>query len=474
MNRWNGAANHPGALTKLGTFLSECCNDDDCLTCVCHTSSLPTFQPQSSSTPRKPSTPYQLWREEHLKQELGVHQSVIGTVPTMPTLVARSVTDPVLMGRSTTSPSSSRPESSQSMAQQTDVSSTGGSRKHPPTRLYIEADPQQKVETFVRWKQHQQEREQRSYLANQSEGGSETRHLSDLEKQIEAVQQIEGGAVSDASAASTPSEGGRKESEGEKKEKKEKKKSSLSSMISSVFKKKSSSSPLPKKKKSSLAAMIEGQGAPSILDPEAQAKIIEPHQQIEPAPTIAKSPYQEWRAAREKSKEGSYLSMGPSGRPTEELGGSMRGPTPDPDYDNMSMRSDSSFGSVGPRAPRIREEESEGSEVGSDYGGRFTPRSVKSEYGRRVPHSQTTSMFTGFGRGTSSPSPSATPPTVRRERSSVDSFFGKNGATVGETSNSQIWYQRYKHSSFNHPNQNTFGDPIYGTFDGRITNMRGE
>merc|ERR1712083_886774 len=100
-------------------------------------------------------------------------------------------------------------------AQQTDVSSTtGGSRKHPPTRLYIEADPQQKVETFVRWKQQQQEREQRSYLAKQqSEGGSETRHLSDLEKQIEAVQQIEGGAASDASAASTPSEGGRKENE---------------------------------------------------------------------------------------------------------------------------------------------------------------------------------------------------------------------------------------------------------------------
>merc|ERR1712056_124601 len=115
--------------------------------------------------------------------------------------------DTALLGRSTASPSSSRPESSQSMAQQTDASSTGGSRKHPPTRLYIEADPQQKGETFVRWKQQQQEREQRSYLANKSEG--ETRHLSDLEKQIEAVQQIEGGAGSDASAASTPSEGGR-------------------------------------------------------------------------------------------------------------------------------------------------------------------------------------------------------------------------------------------------------------------------
>ena len=441
---------------------------------VCNTFSPPIFQPQSSSTPRKPSTPYQLWREEHLKQELGVHQSVMGTVPNMPNLIARSMTDTALLGRSTASPSSSRPESSQSMAQQTDASSTGGSRKHPPTRLYIEADPQQKVETFVRWKQQQQEREQRSYLANKSEG--ETRHLSDLEKQIEAVQQIEGGAVSDASAASTPSEGGRKEGEPEKKEKKEKKKSSLSSMISSVFKKKSSSSPLPKKKKSSLTAMIEAQGPPSILDPEAQSKIIDPQQQLEPAPTIAKSPYQEWRAAREKSKdkESSYLSMGPPGRPMDELAGSMRGPTPDPDYDNMSMRSDSSFGSVGPRAPRIREEESEGSEVGSDFGGRFTPRSVKSEYGRRVPHSQTTSMFAGFGRGTSSPSPSATPPPLRRDRISADSFFGKNGATVGETSSSQIWYNRYKHSSFNHPNQNTFGDPIYGTFDGRITNMRGE
>ena len=31
-----------------------------------------------TSTPRKPSTPYQLWREEHMKQELGTHKSVLG------------------------------------------------------------------------------------------------------------------------------------------------------------------------------------------------------------------------------------------------------------------------------------------------------------------------------------------------------------------------------------------------------------
>ena len=34
-------------------------------------------QPRTS-TPRKPSTPYQLWREEHMKQELGLHTAVLG------------------------------------------------------------------------------------------------------------------------------------------------------------------------------------------------------------------------------------------------------------------------------------------------------------------------------------------------------------------------------------------------------------
>ena len=453
-----------GAPTKQGHF-----SPNDAMMTLTHILTL-NFQPQSSSTPRKPSTPYQLWREEHIKQEMGIHQSVIGTVPTMPTLVTRSITDPIL-GRATSPPSrpESRPESSQS-THQTD-SSTGG-RKHPPTRLYIESDPQQKVETFVRWKQQQQERELRS-RASQSDAGSETQHLSELERQIEAVQQIEGGAVSDASAASTYSE---EKKEGEQKEKKEKrKKSSLSSMISSVFtRKKTSSSPLPKKKKSSLGAMIEAQGAPSILDPEAQQKIID-RQEPEPTTPPSRSPYQEWRTNREQHREeqGGYLAMGPPRRP-DDTAGSRRGPTPDPDYDNMSIRSDSSLGSMGPRAPRIREEESEGSEVGSDYGGRFTPRSAKSEYGRRIPDTNSTSLFTGFGRGTTSPSPSATPPPNRRERSSVDSFFGKNGATVAQSSDSQIWYQKYKHTSFSHQNENTFGDPIYGTFDGRITSKRGE
>jgi hypothetical protein len=31
-----------------------------------------------TSTPRKPSTPYQLWREEHMKQEFGAVKSAIG------------------------------------------------------------------------------------------------------------------------------------------------------------------------------------------------------------------------------------------------------------------------------------------------------------------------------------------------------------------------------------------------------------
>ena len=34
-------------------------------------------------------------------------------------------------------------------------------KKYPPTKLYIEDEPEKKVETFVRWKQHQNEREQK-------------------------------------------------------------------------------------------------------------------------------------------------------------------------------------------------------------------------------------------------------------------------------------------------------------------------
>merc|ERR1712002_464155 len=57
-------------------------------------------------------------------------------------------------------------------------------KKYPPTKLYIEDEPEKKVETFVRWKQHQNEREQKI----EQDSISETRHLSELEKQIEQVQ----------------------------------------------------------------------------------------------------------------------------------------------------------------------------------------------------------------------------------------------------------------------------------------------
>merc|ERR1712168_153971 len=60
-------------------------------------------------------------------------------------------------------------------------------KKYPPTKLYIEDEPEKKVETFVRWKQQQNEREQKI----EHDSISETRHLSELEKQIEQVQKSE-------------------------------------------------------------------------------------------------------------------------------------------------------------------------------------------------------------------------------------------------------------------------------------------
>merc|ERR1712098_861209 len=131
-------------------------------------------------------------------------------------------------------------------------------KKHPPTKLYIEDDSSKNVETFVRWKQSQMERELRD-----KPGVDDTKHLSELEKQIELVQQSSDTPVFQQSQP--------EEKSGKKKEKK-----SFSSIFSAFTKKKSSArTPEPSKKKSSLSQMMEKEGAASILDPTAQQKIIE-------------------------------------------------------------------------------------------------------------------------------------------------------------------------------------------------------
>ena len=323
-------------------------------------------------------------------------------------------------------------------------------RKYPPTKLYIEDEPEKKVETFMRWKQ-----QQRGQGEEEEDLVSETRHLSELEREIEMVQTRERGergerarTLSGVSGVSSESEASRVLSRAEPpsqpQPRKKDKKSSLSSILNIFTRKKSStggSTPTPpvKKKKSSLSAMMEREAAGSVLDPEAQKKIIE-----EPLPEAerARSPYQEWRARR--------------------------GGTPDPDYDNLSYQSNS------PRAPRIRPSYDDNSSDTSfeDYGGRFTPRSAASEYGRNIPRYQPVpNLLTGLSRG---PSPAHSESAQAKRSPSTDSFFGKNGASVGQQANSQIWYQKYKHSSFSHTNQTSFGEPIYGAFDGRISKFRGK
>ena len=161
--------------------------------------------------------------------------------------------------------------------------------------------------------------------------------------------------------------------------------------------------------------------------------------------------------------------------------------TPDPDYDNMSLASQNS-----PRAPRIRafDQSSDtscdeyggaaalaafsSSTSGGGFGGRYTPRSTASDF-RPPPPRHRNSQPIGIGRGVSPSAFSEPPmPSANRRAPSSESFFGKNGASlVSSNASSQIWYQKYKHDSFSHHGGSQFGDPIYGAFDGRITNMRG-
>ena len=367
-----------------------------------------------------------------MKQELGVHRHVVGQIDSLPSNTARISME--VVGASAPPRRTSEP-----------------ARKYPPTKLYIEDEPEKKVETFMRWKQHQRGQE-----GEEEDTESETRHLSELEREIEMVQTRERGERGERgrhlSGVSSESEASRAFSQpgqpSQPEPRKKDKKSSLSSQILNIFSRKKSSTggstvtPPVKKKKSSLSVMMEREAASSVLGPDAHKKIIE--QPLLPEAERARSPYQEWRAARE------------------------RGGTPDPDYDNLSYQSNS------PRAPRIRPSYDDNSSDTSfeDYGGRYTPRSVASEYGRNIPRYQPVpNLLTGLSRG---PSPANSEAATAKRSPSTDSFFGKNGASVGQQANSQIWYQKYKHSSFSHTNQTSFGEPIYGAFDGRISKSRGK
>ena len=281
--------------------------------------------------------------------------------------------------------------------------------------------------------------------------------------------------------------------------KKKEKKSSLSTIFSVFSRKKSSQD---KKKKSSLAGLIEASGS-SVLSPEVQRSIIDEEEGAEfKAPTTRSESGRVSQTSGHVSQSSGHVSQtyihltepsvtAPTPPPmarhsytgTPILGysrvgtpGLSRGTTPDPDYDNLSMVSNS------PRAPRLRPHSGGGGGNSSDtscddvmygYGGRFTPRSTVSEY--RMAGGASRNSIAGLGRGVS-PSPSE-PPIPSRRAPSTDSFFGKNGANLvsGGSNTSQKWYQNYKHSSFTNPaHQNVFGEhPGFGAFDGRITNIRG-
>ena len=363
-------------------------------------------------------------------------------------------------------------------------------RKHPPTRAYIEEEPDKRVETYQRWRQ--QQRQNRVSPSGQTDSPlPDTQHLSELERQIEAVQRSE--RESTLSAESEPAAATAVTAV---KSKKKDKRSSLSSILS-VFRGKKSRDSVPtpplKKKKSSLGAMMEREGGASVLDPSAHKKIIEePTNQRpgseqpaneKPEPARAKSPYQLWRERRESSERQdatsglqSELRLGP---------GALRTPTPDPDYDNLSYKSANSPRAPrdSPRAPREHPSFDDASSDASfeDYG-RYTPRSNASEYGRNIPRYQPMpNLIIGYGRGRVSPATSEASMGHQAKRSpSTESFFGKNGAAVSsQGSSSQIWYQKYKHSSFSAAQQSSqsggvFGDPLYGAFDGRISKFRGK
>ena len=401
-----------------------------------------------TSTPRKPSSPFQLWREEHLRQEAGTHED---------------------------RRSSGGQEVRRSSGGQDRRSVETPGRKHPPTRLYIEEEPDKKVETYQRWRQQQREKLSSESVTNQSD----TRHLSELERQIEAVQRSERERQSTLSAESEPATAATTSAaavEQAVRSKKKDKRGSISSILNVFRGKKSRNTPTPppKKKKSSLGVMMERE-AGSVLDPSAHQKIIE-----KPEPERAKSPYQLWRERRESGERKdppsdiSELKLDPR---------FLRTPSPDPDYDNLSYKSTSPrLPRESPRAPRehqyLDENYENSSDTSCDDAGRLTPRSsAGSEYGRNIPRYQPLpNLIMGYGRGVSPANSEASVNHSAKRSPSTDSFFGKNGASVGGAgSSSQIWYQKYKHSSFSHHNQSgVFGDTLYGAFDGRISKFRGK
>ena len=255
--------------------------------------------------------------------------------------------------------------------------------------------------------------------------------------------------------------------------KKKEKKSSLSSIFSVFSRKKSSKD--GERKKSSLAGMLESSG--SVLSPDVHKSIIDEREEgrveeerrgeeedmfvIPASPDWRREPpYVTQTYIQLPAPDTPILGLSRGGTPygqsrgTTPLGPS-RGTTPDPDYDNMSLISNS------PRAPRLRPFDGHSSDTSCDEYGRYTPRSVVSEYRPR-----------GAGRGVS---PSLSEPPTSRRAPSTDSFFAKNGASlVAGGSSSQVWYQRYKHQSFTSSHQTTFGELPRAAFDGRITNIRGE
>ena len=352
------------------------------------------------------------------------------------------------------------------------------------------------METYQRWRQHQrQNRLSPSSGAKDLfpvEKEADTRHLSELERQIEAVQRSERESTlsAESETAATASRA--------VKSKKKDKRSSLSSILS-VFRGKKSkdatAAPTPplKKKKSSLGALMEASGASSVLDPSAHQKIIEEpptNQRSEEPPTNqrseperAKSPYQLWRERRESSERSTNQRPDSESSANQRLGGisDIRTPTPDPDYDNLSYKSAKSS----PRTPRAPREHPSFDDASSDTSfedhGRYTPRSNASEYGRNIPRYQPMpNLIMGYGRGRVSPATSEASMGHQAKRSpSTESFFGKNGANVSQGgSSSQLWYQKYKHSSFTAGQGShgggSFGEPLYGAFDGRISKFRGK
>ena len=185
-----------------------------------------------------------------MKQELGVHRSVLGNIDSLPSNTAK------IMDTTT------RSQSPEEDPDHTRRMSETPTKKYPPTRLYIEEEPGKKVETFVRWKQSQNERELQKVV--DSDAISDTRHLSELEKQIEMVQK------SERETTVSPAADDRDHAISTPKSKKKDKKGSISSLLSVFSRKKTTSNasatPPVKKKKSSLTVMMEKEASPRRFD----------------------------------------------------------------------------------------------------------------------------------------------------------------------------------------------------------------